>query len=386
MSEKEETFGTVKPVETTKEVMVNFDILDIEDGDLDAGIEEEMTLITEATASLEQFRVVLQTAARDGISGQTAQVLHTALVRLDRKFGIKSELTIALEGHGGDARANRKVVTISMEFVDEQIRALAHRARGILVKMLTAAKEKAEEITTGVHLLKSMNTKVREQLRDAPGPNGDKGQRTVKVDAAKMAFIYTDGKFLPANILRLRPLVDLIVNKYPELQNKRFSELAKMIEDGKTIDELHDWAENDMGTHEGYDYEAQLPGGARFGDSGFVVEPSEAVPGEWECRALSETASGQRFAERVLNDLDGLPLASTKMAKATGLVMKALTSGKEVSPEVNQFGLQQVQEAVKLNAAVQAYIIRALNAYLTMLVAETKPIGVSSNEWYAVKY
>lgn len=386
MSEKEETFGTVKPVETTKDVMVNLDILDIDAGDLDAGIGKEMEQIASAITSLEHYGALLKASQRDGISGQTAQVLHVALSRLDSKFGIRSKLTASLEGHGGSAQANRKVITVSLEFINEQIRALAHRAREMLVKMLQVAKEKAQEVSKGIHTLKSMHDTVRANMPDAPGPNGPDGhQRVVRVDAAKMALIYTDGEFQPASILRLRPLIDLLVNKYPELQTKRFTELAKLIEDGKSIDDLHDWAENDMGSHEGYDYKAKLPGGAMFGDSGFVVEPSEGVPGEWPCRALVDTTSSLRFVEKLLEDLKGLPDADTKLTKATGLVMKALTSGNEVSAEVNQFGLQQVREAMKLNMAVQAYVVQALNAYLTMLVAETNPIGVSSLEWYAIK-
>lgn len=227
MSNDAEIFGTVETVAEEKKPMIDFELLENEKGT--DHIDHNLTEVIEDSVALEDYITLLRSAGPDGVSKQTAKAIAIGIKRIDRRFGVRSSLSISLEDeasgmkHIGDGQSQSSVSETGLvarakelwkKFV-EMLRSFIDKAKARWQKMNDKTDKIVEEAA-------EMKENAREEFT---GPNAPTGQnnstegRKITVSPEIAYLSCPDGEQVPADY-------------YHDLTEWCLNDMANHVQDG----------------------------------------------------------------------------------------------------------------------------------------------------------
>lgn len=207
MSNDAEIFGTVETVAEEKKPMIDFELLENEKGT--DHIDHNLTEVIEDSVALEDYITLLRTAGPDGVSKQTAKAIAIGIKRIDRRFGVRSTLSVSLEDeasgmkHIGDGQSQSSVSETGLV---ARAKELWKKFVEMLRSFIDKAKARWQKMTDKTDKIVEKAAEMEENAREEfTGPNASTGQnnstegRKITVPPEIAYLSCPEGKQVPAD-------------------------------------------------------------------------------------------------------------------------------------------------------------------------------------------
>lgn len=178
MSNDAEIFGTVETVAEEKKPMIDFELLENEKGT--DHIDHNLTEVIEDSVALEDYITLLRTAGPDGVSKQTAKAIAIGIKRIDRRFGVRSTLSVSLEDeasgmkHIGDGQSQSSVSETGLV---ARAKELWKKFVEMLRSFIDKAKARWQKMTDKTDKVVEKAAEMKENAREEfTGPNASTGK------------------------------------------------------------------------------------------------------------------------------------------------------------------------------------------------------------------
>jgi hypothetical protein len=203
------------------------DILEGLDGS-DDGISEdeqmadaELDNVEDVQESLEAYTHLVRQAGLDGLSGQSAAVLHIALTNCKRRLRMEN-VTTGLEAYDATPRMALRKAVVSLEDIIETSKAAMNTFKEWLAKLWEAAKAKVAEMLQGITA-----AEVKIKMAKDIANRGNTGNKPFEVSAP--GWLCADGQQVYPETAQLTAVAKFAAEIYPAQVAKYYQEIATAV-------------------------------------------------------------------------------------------------------------------------------------------------------------